>query len=308
MTEAIAVSPRQKSSILAVVILVLLEAALVVSWSAGFVGIRFAIDHAPIFLILLWRSLVSGLVLLPFALAFGPRLRWKDVLAQMLFGALAMAGYLTGFALAIAHGVPTGLVALISDLLPLAVAFLSWPVLGQALTPRQWLGSFIGLAGVLIASGWSLDMGDVPLWAYGLPVLGTLSLAMATQLQKRSPSVSMPVYQSLCIQCLSASAIFALLAWHEGGVLPVLEPGFIGGILWLVFVATFGAWSLYYIALRKSSPARVTAILYLSPPVTMVWAWIMFDEPLSFAMAVGLIVSLAGIVMVAKARKPAYPG
>ncbi|MEP9372355.1 DMT family transporter [Mesorhizobium sp. KR1-2] len=302
MSELVTASYRQRSGISAVAVLVILEAALVISWSAGFVGIRFAIDHAPIFLILLWRSLVSGMVLLPFALTIGPALRWKDALPQMLFGALAMSGYLAGFALAISYGVPTGLVALITDMLPLAVAVLSWPVLGQALTWRQWLGSFIGLAGVLIASGWSLQMGDVPLWAYGLPVLGTLSLAMATLLQKRSPTSSMPVHQSLCIQCLSASVIFALFAWHEGGVLPVLETGFIGGILWLVFVATFGAWSLYYIALRKSSPARVTAILYLSPPVTMIWAWIMFGEPLSWAMAAGLAVSLVGIIMVARSQ------
>lgn len=304
MSEVATVPFRPRGGIAALVILVILEAALVICWSAGFVGIRFAIDHAPIFLILLWRSLVSGLVLVPFALAMGPALRWRDALPQMMFGAVAMSGYLAGFALAISHGVPTGLVALIADMLPLAVALLSWPVLGQALTWRQWLGSIIGLAGVLIASGWSLHISDAPLWAYGLPVLGTLSLAMATLLQKRSPSSAMPVHQRLCIQCLSASAIFALFAWHEGSVLPVLESGFIAGILWLVFVATFGAWSLYYIALRKSSPARVTAILYLSPPVTMVWAWIMFDEPLSWEMAGGLAVSLVGIVIVARSKKP----
>ncbi|THK36376.1 DMT family transporter [Ensifer sp. MPMI2T] len=307
MSEAVAAtSYRPKRGISAVLVLVILEAALVISWSAGFVGIRFAIDHAPIFLILLWRSLVSGLLLLPFALTMGPAIQWKDAFSQMLFGALAMSGYLAGFALAISYGVPTGLVALIADMLPLAVALLSWPVLGQALTARQWLGSVLGMAGVLIASGWSLNMGDVPLWAYGLPVLGTLSLAMATLLQKRSPTNAMPVYQSLCIQCLSASAIFAVFAWHEGGVLPVLDKGFIGGILWLVFVATFGAWSLYYIALRKSSPARVTAILYLSPPVTMIWAWVMFGEPLSFAMAGGLVVSLIGIIIAARSQKPAH--
>ena len=304
----VVVRSRPSSGLLGVAILVGLEAALVISWSAGFVGIRFAIDHAPIFLILLWRSLVSGLILLPFALTRGPKLRPKDVLAQALFGVLAMAGYLAGFSLAISLGVPTGLVALIADMLPLAVAALSWPVLGQALTARQWLGSFIGLAGVLIASGRSLSTGDVPLLAYGLPVLGTLCLAMATLLQKRSPVSAMPVHQSLCIQCLSASAVFALFAWREGGVLPVLDAGFIGGVLWLVFVATFGAWSLYYVALRKSSPARVTAILYLSPPVTMLWAWVMFGEPLSWAMATGLAVSLAGIVIVARARKPKRAG
>ncbi|ANK72914.1 MULTISPECIES: DMT family transporter [Ensifer] len=305
MSDVAALPSRRPNRMWAVVILILLEAALVISWSAGFVGIRFAIDHAPLFLILFWRSLVSGLILLPFALTVGPKIRLQDAVPQMLFGALAMSGYLAGFALAISYGVPTGLVALITDMLPLAVAILSWPVLGQALTARQWLGSFIGLTGVLIASGWSLDIGNVPLWAYGLPVLGTLSLALATLLQKRSPAGAMPVHQSLSIQCLSAAAIFALFSWHEGSVLPVLDPGFVGGILWLVFVATFGAWSLYYLALKKSSPARVTAILYLSPPVTMIWAFVMFGEPLSWAMAVGLAVSLVGIVIVARAQQPA---
>ncbi|MDW6020270.1 DMT family transporter [Mesorhizobium sp. BAC0120] len=297
-------SGRPRSGLLAVALLVLLEAVLVICWSAGFIGIRFASDHAPIFLILLWRSLVSGLVLLPFTLTVGPKLRREHVLPQMLFGALAMSAYLGAFALAISSGVPTGLVALITDMLPLAVALLSWPVLGQALTTKQWIGSFIGLAGVLIASGRSINMGDVPVWAYALPVAGTLSLAMATLLLKRSPTNFMPVHQKLCIQCLSAAAIFAVFAWHEGGVAPIPEPGFIGGIVWLVLVATIGAWGLYYLALRKSSPARVTAVLYLSPPVVMIWAWIMFGEPLSWAMVFGLAVSLVGIIIVARAQKP----
>ena len=128
MSEALSTPSPRESKIVAIAALLMLEAALVISWSAGFVGVRFAIDHAPIFLILLWRSLVSGLVLLPFALTIGPSLRWKDVLPQIWFGALAMSGYLAGFALAIVFGVPTGLVALIADMLPLAVAILSWPV------------------------------------------------------------------------------------------------------------------------------------------------------------------------------------
>jgi hypothetical protein len=191
----------------ALALALLLEAALVISWSAGFVGIRFAIDYAPIFSILLWRSLVSGLLLLPLALTRGPRLQGKDVLSQMAFGALAMSGYLGCFAFSIAQGVPTGLVALITDMLPLVVALLSLPVLGQALNGRQWLGTGIGLLGVVVASGITTRTGDAPLWAYLLPVLGTASLALATLLQKGSASNTMPVYQKLSIQCLSAAAM-----------------------------------------------------------------------------------------------------
>jgi drug/metabolite transporter (DMT)-like permease len=278
-----------------------LEVALVLSWSAGFVGIRFAIDYAPIFLILLWRSLVSGLVLLPFALLLGPRMKGRDVLHQIAIGGLAMAGYLGSYALAIAQGAPTGIVALITDMLPLAVALLSWPVLGQALTGRQWLGTGVGVLGVLIASGWSTNVSGHPVWLYLLPVLGTTLLAFAILMQRRTTSRSMPVVQSLCIQCLTATVIFAGFAWNEGSVLPVMNGSFAGGIVWLVVIATYGAWGLYYIALRKSSPARVTAVLYVSPPVTMLWAWAVFNEPLSWAMALGLGVSLVGIFIVARA-------
>ncbi|MFN3506310.1 MAG: DMT family transporter [Allorhizobium sp.] len=302
MSEIAARVAGSSSRYSALALLLLLETGLIVTWSAGFIGVRFASDHAPIFLILLWRSLVSGLLLLPVALFVGPPLRWRDVRPQILFGALAMSGYLAGFALAIALGVPTGLTALITDMLPLAVAVLSWPILGRALTGGQWIGSLIGFAGVIIASAHSLSLGNVAPWAYALPVLGTLSLAFATLLLKRSPSIGMPVHQSLCIQCLSAAVIFSLFAWNEGGVLPVMNAGFIGGVLWLAVVATLGSWSLYYLALRRSSPARVTSVVYLSPPVTMIWAWVAFGEPLSVSMAVGLVVSLVGVIIVARGQ------
>jgi drug/metabolite transporter (DMT)-like permease len=277
-----------------------LEIAMLLSWSAGFIGTRFASDHAPISLILLWRSLASGVLLLPIALVFGPKIRLRDALEQAAIGAFAMAGYLAGFGLAIGFGVPTALVALITDMLPLAVAILSWPLLGQALNGKQWLGTGLGMTGVVLASMESLSLGSVEIWAYFLPVAGTLALAASTLLQRRFQSRDMPVYQSLCIQCLAAAAVFAVFAYQEGRVAPVLEPEFIGGVLWLVVVATFGAWTLYYVALKKSSPARVTAVLYASPPVTMIWAWAMFGEPMSWMMVVGLIVSLIGIVTVAR--------
>lgn len=44
----------------------LLEAALLVSWSSGFVGARFSIDYAPALLVVFWRCVVVTLVLLPF--------------------------------------------------------------------------------------------------------------------------------------------------------------------------------------------------------------------------------------------------
>lgn len=50
---------------------------------------------------------------------------------------------------------------------------------------------------------------------------------------------------------------------------------------WLVLIATFAAHSVYYTMLRMFPVAKVSAAIYLSPPVTMFWTWMLFSEPLT---------------------------
>lgn len=271
----------------------ILATTLVVTWSSGFVGIRYASQDAPVLLVLFWRTLVSGLILLPLALAIGPRITRRALAEQALFGILGMFLYLAGFALAIAQKVPTGLVALIADLVPLAIAALSQPVLGLPLTPRQWLGTAIGVAGVVLVSAGSLSIGSAPLWAYALPVAGMLLFAVVTVLQKRLGAINMPIHQSLAIQCLTAAAFFA--AATKGDIAPPVGGPFWFGIGWLVLFSTFLCYTVYYLALRLYPPALVSSAVYLSPPVTMLWAWAMFGEPLSAVMFAGLAVTLVGV-------------
>ncbi|TNC49605.1 DMT family transporter [Rubellimicrobium rubrum] len=269
---------------------------LVIGWSSGFVGIRFANEEASVFLLLFWRTLLSGVILLPFALAFGPRLSLRVVLSQIAFGVMAVFLYLGGFALAIEQRVPTGLVALISDLLPLAIAALSQPVLGERLSGRQWLGTAVAVAGVLIVSFDSLTVGVAPLWAYGLTVGSMLIFAFASVLHKGRSELHIPVHQGLCIQTLTGAALFGLCALVAGdGLAPPLTRDFALGMAWLVLIATFATYSVYYTSLRLFPVAKVSAAIYLSPPVTMLWAWALFAEPLTPAMFAGLAVTLAGV-------------
>lgn len=279
----------------------LLAVLLVIAWSSGFVGIRYASEEASVVLVLFWRTLFSGLILLPFAVTIGPRLRLRAVRDQMLFGVMSVFLYLGGFALAIEQRVPTGLVALISDLLPLAVAALSQPVLGERLTPRQWTGTAIAVAGVLIVSFDSLSFGEAPIWAYGLTVASMLVFAIASVLLRRGRAAHVPIHQSLCIHTLTGSALFGLCALIQGNVTPPMTANFAIGMVWLVLIATFAAYSVYYASLRLFPVAQVSAAIYLSPPVTMVWAWALFSEPLTAAMFVGLAVTLVGVWLTSRA-------
>lgn len=275
-----------------------LAAVLVVSWSSGFVGIRYASEDAPVLLVLFWRMLVAGLVLLPFALR-GPRITRGALMAQMAYGVGGMFLYLGGFALAIGERVPTGLVALIADLVPLAIAVLSQPVLGQRLSGRQWAGTAVGVAGVVLVSADSLSVGSAPVWAYALPVVAMLLFAGMTVVQKRVGAFGLPILQSLCIQCLTAAVCFAAVS--GGDLAPPMDAHFVFGVGWLVGVATFVCYSVYYLCLRLYPAAQVASVVYLSPPVTMIWAAAMFGEPLSVVMFAGLAVTFVG-VWLARAR------
>jgi len=279
-----------------------LATALVLCWSSGFVGIRFATDSATVPQILFGRSLISGLCLLPLALMHGPRITPRAVAEQGLYAFLGMFLYLGGFALAIGEGVPTGLVALMSDLVPLGIAVLSAPILGQALSGQQWLGTLVALAGVLLVSADALALGDAPVQAYALPILGMLAFALSTVVQERRAAIPLTIPQRLCLQCLWAAAMFAPVALVTGGLFPPLTASYALGMLWLVVMATYGGWLIYYQFLRLYPPAMVSATVYLSPPVTMLWAWAMFAEPLTWAMSAGLAVTLGGVALVATGR------
>ncbi|MBR0555128.1 DMT family transporter [Ciceribacter sp. L1K23] len=274
-----------------------LALVMIVSWSSGFVGLRYANEEAGMATVLFWRTLVAGLILLPFAVFTGPKMTARGVFEQMVFGVAAVVLYLGGFAVAIAERVPTGLVALISDMLPLAIAALSQPVLGERLSGRRWAGTAVAVGGVFIVSFDSLTVGEAPLWAYVVTVASTLVFALASVMHKKRPTLRMPVHQALSIHTLTGAAVFGLVAWWQGGLMPPLTAHFAFGVGWLVLFATFAAYGVYYTALRLYPVAQVSAAIYLSPPVTMIWAWMLFSEPLTGVMFAGLAVTLAGVAM-----------
>lgn len=278
----------------------LLAALLIVTWSSGFVGIRYASEQASVFLVLFWRTLAAGVILLPFALLIGPPIPRRALLQQVGFGVFGNFLYLGGFAYAIGQRVPTGLVALTADLVPLAVAALSLPLLGQPLSARQWLGTGIGVLGVALVSADSLSLGHASPLAYALPVLAMLSFAAAIVMQKKLGAVNMPVHQSIAIQNLTAMPLFALCAWADGGLAPPASASFAFGIAWLVLFATFACYGIYYVCLRLYSAHRITSVIYLSPPVTMLWASAMFGEPLTVMMLAGLAVTFIGVSLAAR--------
>lgn len=279
---------------------------LVLGWSSGFVGIRFTNGEASVFLLLFWRTLLSGLILLPFALAIGPRLNLKSIALQMTFGVMSVFVYLGGWSLAIEQGVPLGLVALVADMLPLAMVIISLPLLGDRLSKVQWAGIALAVFGVVIVSYESLTLGSAPLWAYFLTVASVVCFAFVSILHKSHKPLHLPVHQALCFQSLAGSLLFGICSLVAGdGLTPPMTAEFALGMAWLILIATFMTYAVYYTSLRWFSVAKVSAAIYLSPPVTMIWAWVLFNEPLTLIIFIGMAVTLVGVLITSQSQPAA---
>lgn len=289
--------------------LALVEAGLVVSWSSGFVGTRLAVDHAPVFLVVFWRCILVSLILLPWAIRpirrSDPLRRsgWRRLGAETAIGALAMGSYLAGVAKGIELGVPAGLAALIADLLPIGTALLGAAFFGRYLPGRGWAGLVAGGIGVAIVGQDALASGQIPVLAILLPLGGMAALAIATLWQARLPAWGGPgPLARLWLHAVVSALVFAGLAGADGGLAPPATPGFAVAVLWTGLLSSLGGYGLYWLCLARSSPTRVATVLYLSPTVTLAWAWAMFGEPLTWMMVVGTALSAWGISQVIRAE------
>ncbi|EMR0653806.1 TPA: EamA family transporter, partial [Pseudomonas aeruginosa] len=146
-------------------------------------------------------------------------------------------------------------------------------------------------------------LGRAPGWAYGLPLLGMLALALATLLQKRWDDAPGSLAVVLFVQIGAALPAFAGLALAEGSLRPPLSGGFLFGLAWLVLLPTFGGYGLYWLGLRHLSAQGGSAALYLSPALTLLWAHWMFAEPLTPMLLGGLLLSLAGLGWLYRAER-----
>jgi drug/metabolite transporter (DMT)-like permease len=71
-----------------------------------------------------------------------------------------------------------------------------------------------------------------------------------------------------------------------------------GALLWSIVILSIGANSLMFLLIRHGEVTKVTSLIYLSPPLTALLAWLLFNETLSAYFLLGLILTTAGVLLV----------
>ena len=96
---------------------------------------------------------------------------------------------------------------------------------------------------------------------------------------------------------------FLLVATVDGHLQPPADPRFWWAVLWVVGLSTFGGYGSYLLVLRRSGATRVSTLLFLTPPTTALWAFLMFGtRPALLALPGAAVCALAVWLVVRRPR------
>jgi drug/metabolite transporter (DMT)-like permease len=288
----------------------LISGLFVVLWSTGFIGAKLGLPHAEPLTFLLWRYAGVVLVLLPLCWLAGAR--WPASLAEAghvaVAGVLMQAGYLGGVFCAMHLGLPAGVAALVVGLQPILTAVLGERMVAERTNARQWLGLALGFAGVAAVVWNKMSAGIIGWASLALILLALVSITLGTLYQKRH-CAHVDIRSNAAIQFLAAFVVVLPLAWSLETMQVRWNPELVLAIVWLVFGLSIGAVFLLFALIRRGAATSVASLMYLVPPSTAIFAWLLFGEAYTLWAALGMALSAAGVWIVTReqARLAALP-
>jgi drug/metabolite transporter (DMT)-like permease len=280
-------------------------------WGSTYLGIAFAVETIPPFLMAGVRFLTAGLILLAWSMAregraFVPptRREWRD---SAVVGTLLIGG---GMGL-VAFGeqtVPSGITALLIAMMPVWVAVLGRIFLGEGLPRLAVVGIVVGFAGVALLVGPSAFGGQGALDPLGLAVIlvspiswaiGSLFASHRAELPRR------PLVATGAQMLIGGSLLLvAAVATGELGqfkVDAVSRDSFIA----LVYLTTIGsllAFTTFGWMLRVAPLPFVSTYAYVNPVIAVILGFLIAGEVIEPRTVVAGAIIVAAVAMIVTAR------
>ena len=265
------------------------KAAMVPLWSSGFIAGTLATRaHDPALTMTFWRFVFAAPLMGLIAVLSGtrwPRER-RVIVPVVVVGVLLQAVQFTGIYLSLQYGVPAGLAALLAGSSPILVALAATVSLNERLRGSQWLGSAIGVAGVVVAVAEQLH-GSTTIKGLLFALLGLAGLVGGTLVQL----------------AVGAAVMGAITAASQGFSLPITERA-LAPVAYLVAGPSIVAVLLFFWLLKREKGGEATSFLYLVPSVTALAAVPILGQSLQAGVVVGLVLALVGTAMVNTRRVP----
>jgi drug/metabolite transporter (DMT)-like permease len=257
------------------------------------------LQYAPPFTFLTLRFAFGLLCLLPVVLLW--KTRWPATRAGWahlaVVGLLMHAAQLGGSHNAQYLGMSAGVSALMLSCQPLLTAFIAAYFLHERLKPGQWLGVFIGLAGVALVVWHKLDIRELTYGSLLGALIALASVTAATLYQRRfAPQADLKA--AAVVQFATAFVVVTPLAFAIEGFQFTSSWVLWGAVAVLVIFTSLLGLSAFYYLLRHGAATRVTSMMYLPPVFAVVLEAAWFGVVPSALALAGIAVTCAGVAMV----------
>src|SRR5438094_3359116 len=288
-------------------------AALYLIWGSTFLGIRFAIETIPPFLMAGARFVAAGLIMYVIAWSQGiGKSSWANWRTSFVIGACLLLGGNGGVTISEQY-IDSGLAALIVAIVPIYIVLLGWATgMAPRPTPIMWMGlagGFVGV-GILFGPGLHLHSSGGRNPAIGISILLVTSFIWsAGSLYSRAAKHAASPFLTAAQQMI-CGGILLLLAGVVTGELPRFHPGSVSmlslaSFIYLVIIGAVVGYTAYIWLLHHCEPAKVATYAYVNPIVAVLLGAAFAGETITMRVliAAALIIGSVAIVITAQQLK-----
>ena len=274
----------------------LAPAIFVVLWSTGFIVARYGSEDASPLTFLTVRTAISAVILWVVArIVREPRLVRPQLPIQVITGVGIHAMYLGGVWVAIDHGLPSGISALIAALHPVVTTVLSRVLLGEELTRRRAVGVLLGFFGVIAVVIEHGGAGEgVTGFAIGAMAIAVAGMAGGTLVQRRF-AAGTPLLGGTALQYLATTVALGMLTLSWEGWDFHITARSIFSLVWSVLILSVAAILIMLWLLHRQAAAQVSSLFFLTPALSTIEGALLFQERLHPLSIIGLVIAVVGV-------------
>jgi drug/metabolite transporter (DMT)-like permease len=272
----------------------LLFAAMAVLWGMPYLFIKQAVDSYSPASVVVGRTLVAALLLLPFALRQGAlRPAFAKIGWVLLFGAVEMAGPF----LLLAHAeqtLPSGLTGLLVATVPLFAALIAFTGGDRAvLRPSRLVGLAVGFVGVgVVVVGPGLASGGTAgLVAVGEVLLVAIGYAVAPFIVA-SKLRDVPALGTVTLSLGAVGLAYLPVAFLTQNEVPTAQSTV--SLLALAVLCTAVAFIVFFALIAHVGPARAPLFTYVNPVVAVLLGVVILGEQITTGLLIGFPLVILG--------------
>lgn len=170
-------------------------------------------------------------------------------------------------------------------------------------TLQRLLGLILGIAGVFLCLNVEKEGSFLGML---FALLGAISWALCTISTKTILAIKNPPFVLAGWQMLFGGIVLYLISSLLGESYSLSEISTLGwfNFLWLIFPASVGSFSLWFLALQKGGAAQTSAFLFLTPMFATILAILFLAETLSVRFILGCLLIFSAIYIINQRKKP----